>query len=100
MGVQRLFARRGVPTADLLDIFAELRRAALEIELVGEPPECRDEKDRIYLHCAVLGYVDWLITRDQDLLVRDGDPDTKPVRIVTPEEFIRLATELKLDLSV
>jgi predicted nucleic acid-binding protein len=41
-------------------------------EPTGEPPPCRDEKDRKYLHCAVSGNVNFLVTIGLDLLARSA----------------------------
>ena len=49
-------------------------------EPTGEPPPCRDEKDRKYLHCAVSGNVDFLVTTDLDLLVQERIASTEIVR--------------------
>ena len=50
------------------------------VQPTGEPPPCRDEKDRKYLHCAVSGNVDFLVTTDLDLLVQERIASTQIVR--------------------
>jgi predicted nucleic acid-binding protein len=47
---------------------ADLRLLAEVVRPTGEPPECRDPRDRIYLHCAVFARVDYLVSADDDLL--------------------------------
>ena len=66
---QRLFLRHGVSTDDYLELLDALGTTAESVSPTGEPPLCRDEKDRKYLHCAVYARVDALITADRDLLV-------------------------------
>jgi len=100
IGVQKLFARKGVPISDLLEVISDLVERAEEIQLQGEAPPCRDENDRMYLHCAILGSAKWLITRDHDLLDRADDEDIDSIRIVTPEAFIAQALGEGVDLSV
>jgi len=63
------FARRGVDVREYQEVIADLWNASEAVHPSGEPPPCRDEKDRKYLHCAVEGGVDLLISTDQDLLV-------------------------------
>jgi predicted nucleic acid-binding protein len=99
IGVQKLFARRGVPISDLLEVISDLVAQAEEIKLQGEAPPCRDENDRMYLHCATQGSAKWLITRDHDLLDRAGDSDIGSVSIVTPEAFIEQALAEGVNLS-
>jgi uncharacterized protein len=67
--VQKLFVRKGVAPDRYLLLLAQLNDLIEFVELVGEAPYCRDEKDRVYLHCAVTAGVDALITRDKDLLI-------------------------------
>jgi predicted nucleic acid-binding protein len=59
---------------------------AERVEPSGEPPPCRDEHDRMYLHCAVAAGVDYLITWDDDLLSLEA---VNGIPIVTPGELVR-----------
>lgn len=57
------------------------------IELSGEAPPCADDSDRIYLHCAELSGIDYLVTFDHDLLdvgVQGG------TQIVTPSGLLQV----------
>lgn len=40
-----------------------------KVQPSGEAPPCRHENDRKYLHCALTGGVDYLVTLDEDMLV-------------------------------
>lgn len=51
----------------------------------GVAPECRDEDDRKYLHCAQFADADYLVTYDRDLLDAQALIET---RILTPAEFL------------
>lgn len=66
--VIRLFVRHGVSVTEYLDVLQELCAAAEVVIPEGDPPACRDESDRKYLHCAVSSQVDFLVSRDDDLL--------------------------------
>ena len=77
----------------------ELDALCLIGELVsptGEPPPCRDEGDRKYLHCAQFAAVNYLITYDRDLL--DLDPIGQ-IPIITPGEFLRQAEAAGIELT-
>jgi hypothetical protein len=50
----------------------------------------RDPKDTVILATAIDGKADYLVTGDKDLLVLAGHKSIKPLKIVTPTEFIRL----------
>lgn len=52
----------------------------------GEPPPCRDEGDRIYLHCAAAAEVDYLVTYDEDLLALGA---IQGIPIIPPDELLR-----------
>ena len=67
--VRRLFDRRGVTQRGFSSLLSKLRPGVESVSPTGEPPACRDEKDRKYLHCAVRARVDALITADRDMLV-------------------------------
>lgn len=81
-----LFARHRVPrdayrrAVDVICFLAE------RVSPTGEPPPCRDERDRKYLHCAGFGSVDYVVTYDRDLLDLDN---VSGVPIVTPAELLR-----------
>jgi putative PIN family toxin of toxin-antitoxin system len=66
--VIRLFERHGVSTQRYAGLVAAILSTSQMVAPTGVPPECRDEKDRIYLHCAICGPVDYLVTNDSDLL--------------------------------
>ena len=84
----RLFGRHGVTEDEYLDVVQELCDCAERVFPQGDAPPNRDEEDRKFLHCAAFGRVDYLITRDPDLL------DQKTIDgalIVTPGNFLRMA---------
>lgn len=83
--VERLFSRKGVAVADFDTFVARLLTHAMLVEPQGEPPPCRDQKDRPYLHCAIAAAAAFLITNDKDLLVEERIENT---RIVEPREFL------------
>ncbi len=84
--VVKLLERRQVTTQDFINGLAVLIGVAEEITPTGEAPPCRDEKDRMYLHCAVAGEAEYLISRDQDLLSIET---IGACRIVSPEAFLQ-----------
>ena len=86
----RLLHRYNLSIQDYLDLLADLRIGAAVVHPTGEPPPCRDEKDRKYRHCAVAARVDYLITRDRDLLDMG---QIEGVPIVTPAAFLARAQE-------
>jgi putative PIN family toxin of toxin-antitoxin system len=53
------------------------------------PPVLRDPKDDYLLAYALLGRADYLVTGDRDLLVLER---VEQLRIVTPGEFVEIAT--------
>jgi putative PIN family toxin of toxin-antitoxin system len=63
-----LFARRGVRPEEYLAALDQMLGDAEVVEPRGEAPPCRDEKDRMYLHCAIEARVDYLVSLDNDLL--------------------------------
>ncbi len=83
--VVALFARHNVrPEFYRLELDA-ICLIAEQVRPTGTAPACRDEDDRKYLHCANQGGVDFLVTRDRDLL------DLGPMEhalIVTPDELL------------
>jgi uncharacterized protein len=50
-----------------------------------EIPPCRDPLDEPFLHLAIFGKADYLVTGDRDLLIL---ADTFPCSIVTAEQFL------------
>lgn len=54
------------------------------------PVTVRDPKDAHLLAAALGGHADYLVTGDADLLVLDGDPHLRAVRIVTPRAFLEV----------
>jgi len=52
-------------------------------------PECRDEKDQIFLDLAAVGAAQWLVTGDQDLLSLSG---RVKFQIIMPAVAIELLT--------
>jgi putative PIN family toxin of toxin-antitoxin system len=55
-------------------------------------PECRDEKDQIFLDLAAVGGAQWLVTGDQDLLNLSGQVQ---FQIIAPAVAIELITSLE-----
>lgn len=84
--VVALFNRYDVSRSELSAMLTLLVENASLVQLDGEAPPCRDEDDRMYLHCALVSQADWLITRDKDLL-EVGTIGT--AAILVPEEFIQ-----------
>lgn len=41
--------------------------------IVEDAPQCRDSTDQMFIDLAIVGRADYLIARDPDLLVMDGD---------------------------
>ena len=87
--VARIFYRRGAQASDFLDALGRLFSGELVFP-EGAPPLCRDESDRKYLHCALAGQVDYLITQDNDLLVLE---QIAGIPIMRPATFLALAEE-------
>jgi uncharacterized protein len=54
------------------------------------PVHIRDPKDERVLAAALGGRADYLITGDDDLLVLNGDPRIRSLKIVTVREFLDL----------
>ncbi len=81
--VMGYFKRRGVEVQDYIAVIRDVWRLSEVVQPAGEPPPCRDEKDRKYLHCAVEAQADFLVTTDKDLLVIGN---IGGVAIVQPEE--------------
>jgi putative PIN family toxin of toxin-antitoxin system len=54
------------------------------------PVHIRDPKDERVLAAALGGRADYLVTGDDDLLVLNGDPRMRTLKIVTVREFLDL----------
>lgn len=94
-GIAELLARHNVhPEFYRLEIEA-VCLSAERVSPTGEPPPCRDEDDRKYLHCAQFAAVDYLITYDRDLLDLGSIGVTS---IVTPAEFLQRTKAAALEL--
>jgi putative PIN family toxin of toxin-antitoxin system len=78
-------AQREAAMADYLP-FSEV--VVLPATLPALPVACRDPKDEKFLHLALAGQADLLVTGDDDLLALRG---TIPVRIVSLSELRALA---------
>ena len=94
--VRALFDRRGIDPSELDFMIRDLLLISKRVTLVGTAPSCRDEDDRKYLHCALIGGASWLITRDPDLLVLDT---VGQAVVTTPEEFLLAAGGLGIALD-
>jgi putative PIN family toxin of toxin-antitoxin system len=68
----------------LLDAFTQ--KADIFPALGPVPAYTRDPKDDTFVACALVGYANYLITEDKDMLVLEVVGD---VRIVTPYDFLR-----------
>lgn len=64
---------------------ADLRLAAVQVEISGILKACRDPDDDKLLEIAVIGKADCIVTGDQDLLVLDPFQN---VRILNPGAFL------------
>jgi putative PIN family toxin of toxin-antitoxin system len=78
--VEAYFRRASVDIGRLAKTVENIIALSEMVEPTGEPPPCRDEKDRKYLHCAVSGNVDFLVTTDLDLLVQERIGSTQIIR--------------------
>ena len=50
----------------------------------------RDQNDHAVLSATINGHANYLVTGDQDLLVLAHDKTIKPLKIVTPTDFLHL----------
>ena len=94
--VVRLMQRYNVDPADCLTAVRDICDASEIVIPVGDPPQCRDEKDRAYLHCSVAGTAEYLITRDEDLLTLRSVGKTP---IVSPGSFFDMIRTRGLELD-
>jgi putative PIN family toxin of toxin-antitoxin system len=83
--IRRYLARRDFSPSRFAEELADYRKLAQIIEPTGEAPACRDEDDRKFLHCAVAGRADFLISSDRDLLDLG---EVAGIPIIRPGEFI------------
>jgi predicted nucleic acid-binding protein len=94
-GIVELLARHSVrPEFYRLELDA-LMLISERVLPTGEPPPCRDEEDRKYLHCAQVAGADFLVTYDRDLLDLGSIGE---VSIVTPADFLQQAKAAGLKL--
>lgn len=91
-----LFRRRGVQPDVFLEALRELYLLCEHITPTGEPPFCRDEDDRKYLHCALAGRLVWLVSRDRDLLDLERVGQTT---ILPPEDLLVEAEAQGMELD-
>ena len=94
--VVALFKRHDVSRSELSAMLTLLLEIASLVRLHGEAPPCRDENDRMYLHCSLASQADWLITRDKDLLEL-GTIGT--AAILVPEAFIERLEQKGVELD-
>ena len=87
--VRRLLDRRGLSVQHYLNAAAGLRVFAELVTPTGEAPECRDPRDRMYLHCAVTAKVDYLVTSDDDLLAMGT---VEEIPIVSPAGYLSVVS--------
>lgn len=69
--------------SDALNLLIE---AANLVEPSATPKICRDPNDDMFIHCAVYGQADVIVTGDNDLLVLKN---IGPVAILTPDAFVK-----------
>lgn len=93
--VVELFGRHGVRASELSDVLRAILAESKLVNPEGDPPPCRDEDDRKFLHCASASQAHWLVTRDKDLLVETiGD-----TAILKPHEFLARLEGLDIQLE-
>ncbi len=63
-----MFQRKGAAAVDYERLLRRIVLIAESVEPLGEPPACRDEDDRKFLHAALFADADYLVTFDEDLL--------------------------------
>ena len=83
--VLELFASRDVSPDEFLSLVQDICAESERVVPRGCAPPCRDERDRIYLHCCQTAQPQYLITKDADLLELRRIGDTL---IVSPGEFL------------
>lgn len=72
-------------------LFVDSRGILVEPTITIE--KSRDIKDNFLLELSETAYADYLVTRDNDLLVLEKWKETK---IITPEDFLPLLREMKI----
>lgn len=85
--VAHLLHRRGVTNDEAENLLRAFVRELAIVRPGGNAPPCRDERDRMYLHCAVTVPVDYLVSNDGDLLAEAAH---HPFAIVRPSDFLRV----------
>ena len=87
-GRRRLAQRFRMSTAELAELDARLSGARLVTLAENLPVSVRDSKDEHILAAAIGGDADYLVTGDEELLVLQGDPQLRDLRIVTVAQFL------------
>ena len=72
------------------DVLNSIKDLAIFVEPSQPISVCRDIKDNKVLECAVEGQCQYLVTRDQDLLILK---DIQKIPIITPKEFMKILSE-------
>lgn len=68
-----------------------LDTTAIRLDTKGKlPVEVRDPKDEKILAIALRGNADYLVTGDEDLLILNGNPSLKNLKIITVKAFLNL----------
>ena len=80
-----LFLKRVTELIENIELGAELIKPFVDKDL---PLHCRDQKDDMLLACAFGGNADYLVTRDEDLLVLRGNPALGTLQIITVSEIL------------
>lgn len=79
----------GVTTTDCQVIVQLLERYAFFQEsIVSSEVSVRDPKDQFLLDLALTSQADYLITGDEDLLILASNEQMKPLKIVSPKDFV------------
>jgi putative PIN family toxin of toxin-antitoxin system len=68
-------------TVEQIIRFSEIVEPKRKVKLVKNDPE-----DNKFLECAIEGRVDYIISKDQDLLILKS---VESIPIITPEEFLK-----------
>ena len=90
---EKIYKKYQLSMKEIEDLIEELRYSThfvtpLPIEEL--PIHSRDIKDDKLLACALAGNCNYLITGDNDLLVLDGNPTLKNLKIITATNFLSL----------
>lgn len=84
--VAKMLQRNRVTTQAYLNGVADIRMFSERVQVTGEPPPCRDERDRKFLHVARDGGAEFVVTTDDDLFAA---PPLLGVEIVYPAQLLR-----------